>query len=223
MTRNWLGMQQGNSAKTLVETWPPLIRDMQKVWQKIFSFSCLCLCTSNTHMQFILTLLLYFCANNTLWPYQLLVFLLSKMAENPTSDIWIGLRSVDGYEFHWTDGQPRKYIRNVLEVSVCQLPHLNCTMFIFLLLYPIYPFIFVHFCVYIFFFYHSIFYHLSIHQPICQLAYMSVCLSCHIIRILFLVNMVEILEWLNQSNSLFLYFRTLKKRGIHIIFGKVRR
>lgn len=56
MRRNWLGMQQGNGAKTLVETWPPLIRDMQKVCQKIFSFSCLC--TSNTHMQFILTLLL---------------------------------------------------------------------------------------------------------------------------------------------------------------------
>lgn len=124
MTRHQLGMRRGDSAKTLVETWPPLIRDTQKVCPKIFSFFCLC--AKKTHLLFTSSTLLYSCANNFSWPSQLLVFLLSKMAEHPDLDIWIGLRSIEGDEFHWTDGQPRKYARNVLLVSVWQPLCLNC-------------------------------------------------------------------------------------------------
>ncbi|XP_071402106.1 macrophage mannose receptor 1-like [Centroberyx affinis] len=36
------------------------------------------------------------------------VFLTSQMAEAST-DLWIGMRSVNGQEFYWTDGRPRKY------------------------------------------------------------------------------------------------------------------
>ncbi|XP_038573590.1 macrophage mannose receptor 1-like [Micropterus salmoides] len=38
------------------------------------------------------------------------VFLMSQMAATPTSDLWIGFRTVDRGEFYWTDGRPRQYL-----------------------------------------------------------------------------------------------------------------
>lgn len=37
------------------------------------------------------------------------VFLLNTMAEAPTTDMWIGLSSVNGSQFYWTEGQKKKY------------------------------------------------------------------------------------------------------------------
>nr|XP_046265195.1 macrophage mannose receptor 1-like isoform X4 [Scatophagus argus] len=38
------------------------------------------------------------------------VFLITQMAKRPTSDLWIGLRSLNGFQFLWTDGRPRRYV-----------------------------------------------------------------------------------------------------------------
>ncbi|XP_042353414.1 macrophage mannose receptor 1-like [Plectropomus leopardus] len=38
------------------------------------------------------------------------VFLMSQMADTPTTDLWIGFRSSDSRGFYWTDGQPRRYV-----------------------------------------------------------------------------------------------------------------
>lgn len=214
-------MQQGNSAKTLVETWPPLIRDMQKVCQKISSFSCFC--ASKTHLPFSWSLLMCFCTNYALWPFQLLVFLLSKMAEYPTEDIWIGLRSIDGGEFHWTDGQPRKYIQNVLVVSVWLQPCLNCTQFCFVF-GLLYPFIFLHFyfCKFLF----SVFPFFKIHPSISLLADLLPYLS--IVSVILSESsswwIWLVLEWFHCFNPFIpLHFRTLSKREILIIFGALMR
>ncbi|XP_067462383.1 macrophage mannose receptor 1-like [Thunnus thynnus] len=37
------------------------------------------------------------------------VFLMTQMADTPTTDLWIGLHNLYGGEFYWTDGQPRPY------------------------------------------------------------------------------------------------------------------
>uniref|UniRef100_UPI003AB09028 macrophage mannose receptor 1-like n=1 Tax=Centroberyx gerrardi TaxID=166262 RepID=UPI003AB09028 len=36
-------------------------------------------------------------------------FLITQMAEAATTDLWIGLNSLRGDEFYWTDGRPRRY------------------------------------------------------------------------------------------------------------------
>lgn len=109
-------MQRGNSAKRLVETWHPLIQDMQKVGRPFTPFPACVLKSVRKDLLSSSPAPLYYCANDL--SVQLLVYLLSKIANNPTSEIWIGFRSIDSGEFHWTDGQPRKYVRNVLLVSV---------------------------------------------------------------------------------------------------------
>ncbi|XP_044077015.1 macrophage mannose receptor 1-like [Siniperca chuatsi] len=38
------------------------------------------------------------------------VFLITQMADKPTSDLWIGFRSLNGGQYYWTDGRPRKYV-----------------------------------------------------------------------------------------------------------------
>ncbi|XP_044077016.1 macrophage mannose receptor 1-like [Siniperca chuatsi] len=37
------------------------------------------------------------------------VFLTTKMAEAPTTDLWIGLHNSEGNQFYWTDGRPMRY------------------------------------------------------------------------------------------------------------------
>ncbi|XP_039999700.1 macrophage mannose receptor 1-like [Xiphias gladius] len=37
-------------------------------------------------------------------------FLITQMADSPTTDLWIGLHSLYNYEFYWTDGRPKSYI-----------------------------------------------------------------------------------------------------------------
>ncbi|XP_071348972.1 macrophage mannose receptor 1-like [Trachinotus anak] len=38
------------------------------------------------------------------------VFLTAQMVEAPTTDLWIGFRTLNGHQFYWTDGQPRSYV-----------------------------------------------------------------------------------------------------------------
>ncbi|KAK5860193.1 hypothetical protein PBY51_021688 [Eleginops maclovinus] len=38
------------------------------------------------------------------------VFLITQMADTPTTDLWIGLRSSFWHSFYWTDGQPRTFL-----------------------------------------------------------------------------------------------------------------
>ncbi|KAF1383676.1 hypothetical protein PFLUV_G00134320 [Perca fluviatilis] len=40
---------------------------------------------------------------------QVQVFLTTKLAEAPTTDLWIGLSNARGYQFLWTDGRPMRY------------------------------------------------------------------------------------------------------------------
>ncbi|XP_061588555.1 macrophage mannose receptor 1-like [Cololabis saira] len=40
---------------------------------------------------------------------QVQVFLVSEMVHAPNSDVWIGLNSLSGLDFYWTDGRPRSY------------------------------------------------------------------------------------------------------------------
>ncbi|XP_034038309.1 macrophage mannose receptor 1-like [Thalassophryne amazonica] len=40
---------------------------------------------------------------------RLAVFLITKMAATPTTDMWIGMHSFHGGQFLWTDGQPKTY------------------------------------------------------------------------------------------------------------------
>ncbi|KAI3374792.1 hypothetical protein L3Q82_021350, partial [Scortum barcoo] len=42
------------------------------------------------------------------------VFLMSQMAETPTSDLWIGLHSLHGNQFVWTDGRKKQYVNVAL-------------------------------------------------------------------------------------------------------------
>ncbi|KAF3858064.1 hypothetical protein F7725_011265 [Dissostichus mawsoni] len=44
------------------------------------------------------------------------VFLITQMADTPTTDLWIGLRRSYREAFYWTDGQPRQYVNLDLEV-----------------------------------------------------------------------------------------------------------
>ncbi|XP_038573591.1 macrophage mannose receptor 1-like [Micropterus salmoides] len=37
------------------------------------------------------------------------VFLTTKMAKEPTKDLWIGLHTIKGGRFYWTDGRPMRY------------------------------------------------------------------------------------------------------------------
>lgn len=37
------------------------------------------------------------------------VFLTTTMAKATTTDLWIGLNSVAGSRFYWTDGRPMRY------------------------------------------------------------------------------------------------------------------
>ncbi|XP_026229722.1 macrophage mannose receptor 1-like isoform X2 [Anabas testudineus] len=37
------------------------------------------------------------------------VFLSMEMAKAPTTDLWIGLHNIRGYQFYWTDGRPNRY------------------------------------------------------------------------------------------------------------------
>uniref|UniRef100_UPI003AAC2783 macrophage mannose receptor 1-like n=1 Tax=Centroberyx gerrardi TaxID=166262 RepID=UPI003AAC2783 len=37
-------------------------------------------------------------------------FLITKMADEPTTDLWIGMNVLESDEFYWTDGRPRRYI-----------------------------------------------------------------------------------------------------------------
>uniref|UniRef100_A0A7N6ADX3 Mannose receptor, C type 1b n=1 Tax=Anabas testudineus TaxID=64144 RepID=A0A7N6ADX3_ANATE len=37
------------------------------------------------------------------------LFLSMEMAKAPTTDLWIGLHNIRGYQFYWTDGRPNRY------------------------------------------------------------------------------------------------------------------
>lgn len=42
---------------------------------------------------------------------------MTQMADTPTTDLWIGFRSLHGGQFYWTDGRPRKYVNLGSNVS----------------------------------------------------------------------------------------------------------
>ena len=45
-------------------------------------------------------------------------FLLTRMSETGSGDLWIGLNSLEKGEFFWTDGRPRRYTNWGFNVSV---------------------------------------------------------------------------------------------------------
>uniref|UniRef100_A0A3Q1GW30 Mannose receptor, C type 1b n=1 Tax=Acanthochromis polyacanthus TaxID=80966 RepID=A0A3Q1GW30_9TELE len=49
--------------------------------------------------------------------FQFSVFLMSQMAEAPTTDLWIGFNNFHNGRFLWTDGRPTSYVNLGLQVS----------------------------------------------------------------------------------------------------------
>lgn len=58
----------------------------------------------------------YVCSNST-YVLHFPVFLTNAMAEAPTTDLWIGLISINKTPYYWTNGQPVKYTSFQRDVS----------------------------------------------------------------------------------------------------------
>uniref|UniRef100_A0A3B4X378 Mannose receptor, C type 1b n=1 Tax=Seriola lalandi dorsalis TaxID=1841481 RepID=A0A3B4X378_SERLL len=44
-------------------------------------------------------------------------FLVTQMADTPTTDLWIGFHSFHGHQFYWSDGRPKSYVNLALNVN----------------------------------------------------------------------------------------------------------